>query len=108
MLQRLLLLGLMSTFAACDATIDALQIPIDELPVIVTAAIASEWPGATILEAEYEDDIYEVEIQTPDGETLEVELDEDGNILDVDIEEDKHFDDWDFDDGDFDDRDFDD
>lgn len=59
-----------------------------DLPATVQAALDDRWPGAEILESERDDDGYEVELRTADGEALEVELSEDGRILEVETDDD--------------------
>ena len=68
------------------------EIDVADLPQAVVDAIEAEWPGATLLEAEREEEDgeveYEVELETAEGEVLEVELLEDGTIEEWESEDD--------------------
>lgn len=68
------------------------NIPVAELPASIVGAIKARFPDANVLSAEKETDngkvVYEVKIDSPAaGSHHEVELDEDGSILDVDPED---------------------
>ena len=93
-----LLLALVGCFSDPDCGEDG--IAVTDLPAAVTDAIEAEYPGATLLEAELEEENYEVEIETADGEILEVEVSEDGEILEVEVEVEDDDDDDDDDDED--------
>jgi hypothetical protein len=56
-------------------------IPLEDLPTAVTDAMEELWPGATWLAAEKESNEWGVEFVTVDGEHLEAEFDDDGNLL---------------------------
>ncbi|MEL6346564.1 MAG: hypothetical protein AAFV53_25860 [Myxococcota bacterium] len=87
MLNRLLILGCL-VFGACDVSEnEELQIPIDDLPIDVLNALEDRWPDAALLEAEQDGDVYEVELRTVKGDLLEVNVTEDGQILDVYVEQ---------------------
>jgi len=79
-------IGCESPETACHEDEDSVEIA--SLPAEVTSAIETEWPGATILEAEQEGAEYEVEIRTTDGELYEVEITSAGEILEFELEED--------------------
>lgn len=59
-----------------------------ELPAAVKATLDARWPGAQILESERDDGKYEVEIRTPSGERLEIELSRSGRVLEVENDDD--------------------
>ena len=103
LLALLLLLALVGCFSDPDCGEDG--IAVTDLPAAVTDAIEAEYPGATLLEAELEEENYEVEIETADGEVLEVEVSEDGEILEVEVEDDDDDDDDDACEGEEDDDD---
>ena len=67
------------------------DIDLKDLPQSVVRAIEERFPGATLLEAEKDEDDgrieYEVEIRH-DGKRYEVELTQDGRITDIDREDD--------------------
>lgn len=67
------------------------DIDLKELPERVVAAIDKRFPGATLLEAEKDEDDgrieYEVEIRH-EGKRYEVEVTQDGRITDIDREDD--------------------
>ena len=86
-------------FHRCDAALMlatpvvsvADDIELKELPQSVVMAIEKRFPGATLLEAEKDEDDgrveYEVEIRH-DGKRYEVEVTQDGRITDIDREDD--------------------
>jgi len=67
------------------------DIDLKELPQSVVMAIGKRFPGATLLEAEKDEDDdrieYDVEIRH-DGKRYEVEVTQDGRITDIDREDD--------------------
>ncbi len=60
-----------------------IPVPLDQLPEAVRAAVLQRYPGATLLEAEREGSVYDVELRTPEGERWEVEVTRDGRIREV-------------------------
>lgn len=59
-----------------------------ELPREVLATLDARWPGAEILESEFDDGEYEVELRTTSGQCLEVELSSSGRVLEVERDDD--------------------
>lgn len=60
---------------------DEQAIPVEQLPEVVTTALAAGWPGATVLEAERAGTAYELELRTAEGTRMELVLGADGTLL---------------------------
>lgn len=60
---------------------DEQEVPVADLPAVVTAAVLAGWPGATLLEAERKGTAYEVELRTIDSVHLEALFQADGTLI---------------------------
>ena len=84
--RNLLPLALLVPLLGCletECKSDDVLVDIDSLPVAVTDAIEAAYPGSTLMEAEEEDDGYEVGVRDADGTLWEVEVSAAGEILEA-------------------------
>lgn len=65
------------------ALAEDVPVPLDQLPAPVKAAVLARWPGATLLAAEREGLIYDVELLTGSTERWEAEVTPEGIIREV-------------------------
>ena len=65
---------------------DDVPVPLQELPPPVVAAVEAQWPGCTLLEAEKDAGLYDVECRTTAGEVWEAEVKPDGTIVETELE----------------------
>ncbi len=66
---------------------DEVAVPIGDLPAAVLDALDARFPGATLLSAELEGDVYDVDLLDADGVCLEAEVTPDGTLMEVETED---------------------
>ena len=70
--------------------IESIRIAVDQLPASVSESVEAEYPGATITNAEQlagETESWAVELETEYGQTLLVEVDGSGNLIELGFED---------------------
>lgn len=96
MIVAALALGTMTAFAQEEAPIEEVaveavaiqdsfaELAIEELPEAITAALATDFPGATIAKAYVNEAAqYKLEVAKEDGEALELYADAEGNWIEL-------------------------
>jgi len=83
---------LLTLLIGCDGLpcIESIQVAVDDLPASVSESFQAEYPGATITDAEEltgETETWDVEVETEDGQTLLLEVDGSGNLIELDFED---------------------
>ena len=63
-------------------------VALEDLPAEVRAAVEARFPGATLIEAELDGKLYDVDVKTAEGELWEAEVTAKGKIKDVEREDD--------------------
>ncbi len=80
-----------TTLSACSDKEDELKIPLSEVPANIINTVQNALPGIKLTEAEKEteDDIiiYELEGTLINGKKYEIEIAEDGTIIEIELED---------------------
>ena len=83
---------LLALLIGCDRLpcIESIRVAVDDLPASVRESVEAQYPGATITDAEEltgETETWDVEVETEDGQTLLLEVDGSGNLIELDFED---------------------
>jgi len=79
-IRSVVILSVLGAGTAALADDDEVPVDLNALPAAVTSAIATQWPGSTLVKAELEGKVYDVEFTTAAGEGLEAEVTAKGKI----------------------------